>query len=62
MQGAKRDQQRTQEALDRKTAALLALHDYWSRDKATMASVRDGMLSEGFTLEEIAQAARDYGA
>jgi len=62
MRGTKRDQQLADEKLDRMTAALLALHDYGSRDNATSASVKQCMLDEGFTLEEIAAAARRYGS
>lgn len=47
--------------IDRKTQALLALHDHGSREGATAAKVRKAMLGEGFTLEEIDQAAKGYG-
>lgn len=48
--------------LDRATQALLALHDLGSRENATANGVKRAMLDEGFTLEEIAEAARSYGS
>lgn len=47
--------------IDRKTQALLALHDHGSREGATAAKVRSAMIDEGFTLSEIAEAAKSYG-
>ena len=47
--------------LDRETKAHLALHALGSRDGATARGVRQAMLDEGFTLEEIAKAAQRYG-
>lgn len=47
--------------IDRKTQALLALHDLGSREGATASKVKKAMIDEGFTLEEIAQAAKSYG-
>lgn len=48
--------------LDRETKALLALHDLGSRDGATARSVRQAMLDEGFTREEVEKAAQRYGS
>lgn len=45
----------------RKEAALLALHDHGSRDGATASKVKSAMIKEGFTLEEIREAALSYG-
>lgn len=50
------------EKLDRETQAALALHDLGSREGATARSVKQAMLDEGFTLEEIARAAEKYGS
>ena len=49
---------KTQPPLDRITMARLAIHDFGTRDGATARSIRDAMLNEGFTLAEIAEAAR----
>lgn len=50
------------EQLPRKTQALLSLHDHGSREGATANTVRRAMLAEGFSLEEIAEAAKSYGS
>lgn len=50
------------ESLDRKTQATLALHDFGTREGATARLVKRQMLGEGFTLEEIAEAAKNYGS
>lgn len=47
--------------LTREVQAILALHDFGTRHGATAHSVRQAMLDEGFTLAEIAKAAKDYG-
>lgn len=52
----------TPEPLDRATEALLALHDLGTRENATAHGVKNAMLKEGFTLQEIAQAAKTYGS
>lgn len=44
--------------INRQERAVIALHDYGTRPGATAKSVRDAMLKDGFTLEEIADAAR----
>ncbi|GHC12748.1 hypothetical protein GCM10007291_07570 [Gemmobacter nanjingensis] len=44
--------------INRQERAILALHDYGTRPGATAKSVKDAMLKDGFTLEEIAYAAR----
>ncbi len=64
MRGAGRDQQLNQEHEEpsRKQQALLALHDYGSRDGATHRSVLAAMEREGFTKAEIAEAAKAYGS
>lgn len=43
-------------SLDRHTQALLALHDYGTRDGATVSSILTAMVKDGFTREEIAAA------
>jgi hypothetical protein len=47
--------------LDRKTRALLALHDHGTRDGATAHKIKQSMLDEGFTLAEIREAAKEMG-
>lgn len=42
---------------ERLQRAILALHDHGTRERATAKSVRDAMLKEGFTDEEIKAAA-----
>lgn len=42
---------------ERLQRAILALHDHGTRDGATATIVKEVMLKEGFTLEEIAAAA-----
>lgn len=44
--------------VNRQERAIIALHDYGTRTGATAKSVKDAMLKDGFTLEEIAHAAR----
>lgn len=48
----------TTKPLDRKTQVLLALHDHGTRDGATARKVKQAMLDEGFTLDEIAEGAK----
>ena len=64
MRGAGRDQQMADEQHGprRKQQALLALHDHGSREGATAKTVRRAMLDEGFSDEEIAEAAKAYGS
>jgi DNA-binding transcriptional MerR regulator len=45
---------------DRRTKALLAIHDLCSRQDTTARKVKNLMLKEGFTLEEIKTAVDDY--
>jgi len=47
--------------IDRKTKALLALHDLGTRDGATARKVWKQMEEEGFSKEEIAEAVKSYG-
>jgi SOS response regulatory protein OraA/RecX len=44
--------------VDRKQQAIIALHDYGSREGATPAKLKRNMKNAGFTAEEIAEAAR----
>jgi len=39
--------------------AILALHDYGTRDGATPETVKAAMVKDGFTKEEMAQAAAE---
>lgn len=41
--------------------ALIALHDHATRNGATKTSVLRGMRYDGFTSEEVAKAASNYG-
>lgn len=50
------------ESISRKQRAFIALHDLGSREGATAASVRAGMLKEGFTLAEIRTAVEEYAS
>jgi len=62
MRGSGRDQQMNEDTLSRKQQPLLALRDLGSRDGATAKRVRIAMLEEGFSDEEIADAAKAYGS
>lgn len=62
MRGAGRDQKMNEDNLSRRKQALLALHDFGSREGATAANVRRAMQDEGFSDAEIAEAAQAYGS
>lgn len=49
-------------ALSRIDRAVIALHDYGTREGATAAKVKRQMKDAGFTPEEIVQAAKKMGA
>ena len=44
-------------AISRKQKAIIALHDFGSREGATAAKVKKQMKDAGFTTQEIAEAA-----
>ena len=50
------------ERLQRLQRAIIALHDYGSREGATAAWVRQKMKADGFTAKEISEAAKKMGA
>lgn len=50
------------ETIRREQRALIALHDLGTREGATAASLRRGMLKEGFTLAEIRTAIEAYAS
>lgn len=44
--------------MDRIDRAIIALHDHGSREGATTASVMAAMKRDGFTAQEVAEAAK----